>query len=100
MPMLNFSRPGVLPAMAAIVLILFLQGRTNKQAIEIRKEDELSLPVTEKKLVMAHCMTNIIRFKGHKLEDSCDPEYYAPKGNITAPLGGLTQVNVLSDPFL
>jgi len=61
---------------------------------------ELSLPISDKKLVIAHCMTNIIRYKGHKLEDSCDPEYYSAEGNITAPLGGLTQVNVYSDLFL
>ncbi|WP_315817888.1 hypothetical protein [Paraflavitalea speifideaquila] len=51
-------------------------------------------------MVIAHCMTNIIRYKGHKLEDSCDPEYYAAKGNITAPLGGLTQVKVMTDSLL
>lgn len=61
---------------------------------------ELSLPISHKKLVMAHCMTNIIRYKGHKFEDSCDPDYYAPKGNITAPLGGLTQVKVIADSLL
>lgn len=61
---------------------------------------ELSLPISNKKLVIAHCMTNIIRYKGHKLEDSCDPDYYAAKGNITAPLGGLTQVKVMSDSLL
>ncbi|MBO9565763.1 MAG: hypothetical protein J7621_23505 [Niastella sp.] len=61
---------------------------------------ELSLPISNKKLVMAHCMTNIIRYKGHKFEDSCDPEYYAAQGNITAPLGGLTQVKALADSLL
>lgn len=61
---------------------------------------ELSLPITDKKLVIAHCMTNIIRYKGHKFEDSCNPEYYAPTGNLTAPLGGLTQVKALSDSLL
>lgn len=61
---------------------------------------ELSLPITEKKIVIAHCMTNIIRYKGHKLEDNCNAEFYSPGNNITSSLGGLTQVNVLADHFL
>jgi hypothetical protein len=61
---------------------------------------ELSLPISNQKLVMAHCMTNIIRYKGHKFEDSCDPDFFAAKGNVTASLGGLTQVQVLSDQVL
>lgn len=60
----------------------------------------LSWPLTGRKLVIAHCMTNIIRFKGHKLEDSCDPDYYTAGNNITGVFGGLTQVNVLEDPVL
>ncbi|HKG07101.1 MAG TPA: hypothetical protein VKB19_11615, partial [Pedobacter sp.] len=42
---------------------------------------EYSLPLTSAsdKLVIAHCMTNIIRFKGHPLEDSCNPDYYSAK---------------------
>jgi hypothetical protein len=60
---------------------------------------EYSLPISNKKLVIAHCMTNIIRYKGHEIEDSGNPKYYEPVGNITAPLGGLTQVKVLSDLF-
>jgi hypothetical protein len=67
---------------------------------QLKNLPELSLPISNKKLVIAHCMTNIIRYKGHKLEDSCDPDYYAAKGNITAPLGGLTQVKVMSDSLL
>jgi hypothetical protein len=61
---------------------------------------EYALPLTSKKLVIAHCMTNIIRFKGHEFEDSCNPKYYKPTGNITEPLGGLTQVNVMADSLL
>ncbi|MET0463549.1 MAG: endo-1,3-alpha-glucanase family glycosylhydrolase [Chitinophagaceae bacterium] len=66
----------------------------------LKNSDELSLPLTAKKLVIAHCMTNIIRYKGHKMEDSCNPEFYPPYGNISASLGGLTQVMPLSDSFL
>ncbi|MCG2617407.1 glycoside hydrolase family 71 protein [Terrimonas sp. NA20] len=89
------------------VVILFLvcgdsplpaTDRTGKDMLKNR--DELSLPVTGKKLVIAHCMTNIIRYKGHKMEDSCNPEFYPPYGNISASLGGLTQVIPLSDSFL
>jgi hypothetical protein len=61
---------------------------------------EYSLPLTDQKLVIAHCMTNIIRFKGHPLEDSCNPDYYTANGNVSAPLGGLTQVKVMSDSLL
>lgn len=61
---------------------------------------EYSLPVTREKLVIAHCMTNIIRFKGHPLEDSCNPEYYSREGNASAPLGGLTQVKVMADSLM
>jgi hypothetical protein len=58
---------------------------------------EYSLPLTGQKLVIAHCMTNIIRYKGHPFEDSCNPAYYSPKGNVSSPLGGLTQVKPMDD---
>ena len=45
-------------------------------------------------------MTNIIRYKGHKLEDSCNPDYYPHDNNESSPLGGLTQVRVMTDPYL
>src|SRR5450432_3706945 len=61
---------------------------------------ELSLPISRKKIVIAHCMTNIIRYKGHKFEDSCNPAYYSSTGNITAPIGGLTQVWPMEDSLL
>ncbi|PZR26372.1 MAG: hypothetical protein DI535_14730 [Citrobacter freundii] len=67
---------------------------------KLKNRDELRLPITDKKLVIAHNMTNIIRYKGHKMEDSCNPEYYPPYGNVTASLGGLTQVLPLTDSFL
>jgi len=61
---------------------------------------ELSLPLANKKLVIAHCMTNIIRFKDHPYEDGCNPQYYSQYNNITGPIGGLTQVNVLNEELL
>lgn len=67
---------------------------------ELKNLPELSLPLTDKKMVIAHNMTNIIRYKHHRMEDSCDPEYYSPVNNITEPIGGLVQVNVMSDKFL
>lgn len=57
---------------------------------------EYSLPITAQKLVIAHNMTNIITYKGHPLEDSANPAYYAPTQNPSASLGGLTQVKVMS----
>lgn len=95
-------RTGILSVVAAIFFI----GNIGHRIAPVTEADtlynaaELSLPITDKKLVIAHCMTNIIRYKGHKLEDSCNPEFYSPEGNISAPIGGLTQVKVLSDPYL
>ncbi|HMJ46727.1 MAG TPA: hypothetical protein VK498_05325, partial [Ferruginibacter sp.] len=66
----------------------------------LKNRPELRLPIANKKMVIAHCMTNIIRFKGHKFEDSCNPDYFSSKGNISAPLGGLTQVRVMCDSML
>ena len=42
-------------------------------------------------------MTNIIQFKGHEFEDSCNPNYYSAKGNVSSPIGGLTQVKPMGD---
>lgn len=73
---------------------------------QLQKEDslknvsELSLTISSKKLVIAHCMTNIIRYKNHPFEDSCKPEYYFKTNNITASLGGLSQVYVMADSLL
>jgi Glycosyl hydrolase family 71 len=60
---------------------------------------EFSLPLTDKKLVIAHNMTNIIRYQGHKIEDSGDPDYYSPTGNVTESIGGLVQVKVMYDKY-
>lgn len=66
----------------------------------LKNRPELSLPMTNRKIVVAHCMTNIIRFKGHPFEDSCNPDYYSLTGNPTAPIGGLTQVLPMEDTLL
>jgi hypothetical protein len=87
----------------SILLLLLLCG-TEKwsyaQVDDLKNLPELSLPLTDKKLVIAHCMTNIIRYKGHPFEDGCNPEYYAVKDNPTAAIGGMTQVNVLNESLL
>jgi hypothetical protein len=92
---------------ARIILVVTLiispaAGRVLSAGIvdTLKNLPELSLPLTDQKLVIAHNMTDIIRFKNHDLEDSCDPEYYPPKGNITECLGGLVQVNVMEDRYL
>lgn len=77
----------------------FLNTAATAQSL-LKNGDELSLPISGRKLVIAHCMTNIIRFKGHKFEDSCDPAYYSSSGNITASIGGLTQVLPMEDSLL
>jgi hypothetical protein len=61
---------------------------------------EYSLPLTNQKLVIAHCMTHIIRYMGHPFEDGCNPAYYSPTGNASAPLGGYTQVWPMEDSLL
>jgi hypothetical protein len=86
---------GLLIGWMLILTSIHLSGQD-----ELKNLPELSLPISNQKLVMAHCMTNITRFKGHKLEDSCDPEYFSSKDNITSSLGGLIQVQVLSDQVL
>ena len=82
-------------------LSLFVLVMQNANAQDsLRNLPEYSLPLTDQKLVVAHCMTNIIRFKGHEFEDSCNPEYYPATGNITAPLGGLTQVKPMTNDLM
>ena len=83
-----------------VTLSLLLASCVGNSIDELRNPKKLDLPLSTEKLVIAHNMTNIIRYKGHKMEDSCDPEFYPPKGNITEPLGGLVQVNVMADRFL
>lgn len=94
------SRAGLLTLVAALLACTWLGFRKKQDHDELKNRDELSLPIIGKKLVIAHCMPNIIRYKGHKMEDSCNPEYYPPYGNVTASLGGLTQVLPLTDSFL
>ena len=82
-------------------LSLFVLVMQNADAQDSLKNlPEYSLPLTDQKLVVAHCMTNIIRFKGHEFEDSCNPEYYPAAGNITAPFGGLTQVKPMTNDLM
>ena len=82
-------------------LSLFVLVMQNADAQDSLKNlPEYSLPLTDQKLVVAHCMTNIIRFKDHEFEDSCNPEYYPATGNITAPFGGLTQVKPMTNDLM
>lgn len=92
------------PKISFLLILMLLQimliSCRNLPENELKNLQVFSLPLSDEKLVIAHNMTNIIRYKGHKMEDSCDPEYYPPKGNITEPLGGLVQVNVMADQYL
>lgn len=87
------------PCLTILLCLLASNGLLFAQD-SLKNLPEYSLPITDQKLVMAHCMTNIIRFKGHPFEDSCNPDYYPAKGNISAPLGGLTQVKVMVDSMM
>ncbi|MBI3883486.1 MAG: hypothetical protein HY305_04530 [Sphingobacteriales bacterium] len=83
-----------------IVLSLCFALPKHVQAQDTLKNlPELSLPLTSNKLVIAHCMTHIIRYSGHGFEDGCNPAYYPVSGNASAAIGGYTQVNVMSDKF-
>ena len=86
--------------MAAGLALLLLSCLTGRAQDDLKNLPEYSLPITNQKLVMAHCMTNIIRYKGHPFEDSCNPAYYPSTGNISAPLGGLVQVKPMEDGLL
>lgn len=93
-------RATVLAVMATIFVGYITDPGNEMTKDGLKNLPELSLPITGKKLVIAHCMTNIIRYKGHPFEDNCNAAFYSPDSNITASLGGLTQVNVLSDQYL
>ena len=84
----------------AISLLLWASGAPVRAQDELKNLPEYSLPLTNQKLVIAHCMTNIIRYQGHPFEDSCNPAYYPPTGNASAPLGGLVQVKPMAEPVL
>jgi hypothetical protein len=91
-------KAGIMPVIAIVLFSFYKPVGTRGDSL--KNLPVLALPLTDRKLVIAHCMPNIIRYKGHKMEDSCNPDYYSPAGNITAPLGGLTQVNVIADKYL
>jgi len=82
-----------------VLPFLILLGSVMYGQDSLKNLPELSLPLTNKKLVIAHNMTNIIRYEGHKIEDCGDPQYYAPTGNVTQNLGGMVQVNVMADKY-
>jgi len=53
------------------LLLLFALFFADAQAQDTLKNlPEYSLPITGQKLVIAHCMTNIIRYKGHPVISS------------------------------
>ena len=95
----SFTRT-FLALVAGLLLLAAPASRAQAPADELKNLPEYSLPLTNEKLVIAHCMTNIIRYRGHPFEDSCDPAYYPPTGNVSAPLGGLTQVWPMADSLL
>src|SRR6202012_5915564 len=86
-------------AYKSLLLLFFalLATQVHAQTDALKNLPEYALPLTDKKLVIAHCMTNIISDKGHPYEDSCNPAYYGEKDNPTASLGGLTQVKPMDN---
>jgi len=80
-------------------VMTMMQGSLHAQDT-LKNRAELSLPLTGKKLVIAHCMTNIMRYKGHPFEDGCNPDYYPVNDPVTGAIGGMSQVKVLEDDWL
>ncbi|MES2431425.1 MAG: endo-1,3-alpha-glucanase family glycosylhydrolase [Bacteroidota bacterium] len=83
--------------LVTVFISLFLSVKAQDEYFDL---PEFKLPLTDKKLVIAHCMTHIISYNGHPMEDGCNPEFYPITNNLSAPIGGLTQVNVMSDPYM
>ncbi|SDT31442.1 Glycosyl hydrolase family 71 [Mucilaginibacter mallensis] len=83
-----------------LLLLLFFINCSVHAQDSLKNLPEYSLPLTGEKLVIAHCMTNIIRYKDHPYEDSGNPDFYDKTGNITAPLGGLTQVKPMANDLM
>jgi hypothetical protein len=86
--------------MCSFLALPFMSCLQSRAQDNLKNRPELRLPLADTKRVIAHCMTNIIRYKGHTFEDSCNPDYFAATGNISSSLGGLTQVRVMSDSLL
>lgn len=80
-----------------LLFVLFFLYNARAQQDSLKNLPEYSLPLVSNKLVIAHCMTNIISYKGHEYEDSCNPNYYPEKGNITESIGGLAQVKPMDN---
>lgn len=84
----------------AFPILLFFLSVGGRAESPLKNLAEYRLPLSSQKLVIAHCMTNIIRYRGHEFEDSCNPIYYSPKTSVTAQLGGMNQVYPLFDAML
>lgn len=82
--------------MKYFLLILFIAFSTQLFSQDtLWERKDFKLPLFDKKMVIAHCMTHIIGYQGHKMEDGCNPAYYPITDNPSASIGGLTQVNVM-----
>jgi len=58
-------------------------------------KEELELPITQKKLIIAHFMPGSVFFKGGRVSDNCKPENALPDGSA-AKIGGLIQAVPMS----
>ena len=96
-----FNRSGRYTKFSQLLfLLLFFLNCSVYAQDSLKNLPEYSMPITNQKLVIAHCMTNIIRYKNHPYEDSGNPDFYDRTGNITAPLGGLTQVKPMANNLM
>jgi len=87
------------PSSAWLPLSLILAAASLSRAAELRNRPELDLPLTDARRVVAHYMTDMTFFKGHRVSDSVDPRHYRPDGPARA-LGGLTQHVPMAAHFL
>ena len=90
--------PQIIKMKSFLLISLILLSAAVVAQDTLKNLPEFKLPLTNKKLVIAHCMTHIICFQGHPYEDGCNPEYYPmTQDNPTAAIGGYTQVNPMSE---
>src|ERR1700739_4152384 len=82
--------------LALFISFVFATDKALAQVDSLADLPEYKLPLTDKKMVVAHCMTHIIHYEGHDMEDGANSKYYP----ITAPIGGYTQVKVMSDSMM
>src|ERR1700748_494495 len=92
-----YRRRCIKPSLLLLFALFFVKAQAQDS---LKNLPEYSLPLSAQKLVIAHCMTNIIRYKDHPYEDVGNPDFYPKTGNVTAPLGGMVQVKPMVNDLM